>query len=124
MADRRQRDSSGTSGGTDVEPLRSGMKEEDRKRGSASPERLRYPGEEHERETSARKDPPSPYHDISVGEGGLAPRARPGEGTPPPPSPRELGVSADRKIGEERGDHENEAGNAPRTDPAARGAGE
>ncbi len=122
MADQRTRnDSSGTEGGKDVEPLRGGMDEVER--GDAGPrsERPAYAGQENERETAAKKEPPSPYHDVKVSEGGLTPQAAPGEGTTPERPRGEIEATAGRKIPQERGELENEAANAPRRDPGSRG---
>ncbi len=142
MADRKAgtRDPSGTEGGTDLEPLRGGMREVDRgamgpQGGPVPPERPVYPGEEHERDTAARreprretteeKDPPAPYHGETVPAEGLAPRVAPGEGTAPQrPTSGEMEATAGRKIPQERGDLEREAGNAGRRDPASRGVDE
>jgi hypothetical protein len=118
MAERRdggRRDASGTDGGTDVEPLRGGMKEVEGGRG----------GPEHR----AEADPPSPYHHVAVPEGGLAPReagvhGASSSGSVPEQSGAEVNRDASRKLGQERGDHENEGGNAPREDPGAPAAGE
>ncbi|MFL5272003.1 MAG: hypothetical protein ACJ79E_08055 [Anaeromyxobacteraceae bacterium] len=118
MAERRdggRRDASGTDGGTDVEPLRGGMQEVEGGRG----------GPEHR----AEADPPSPYHDAAVPEGGLAPReagvhGASGLGSVPEKAAAEVNRDATRKLGQERGDDENEAGNAPREDPGAPRAGE
>jgi hypothetical protein len=119
MAERRdggRQGDSGTAGGTDVEPLRGGMAEVSR-------------GDPGERETSARKDPAAPYHDSAAPEGGLVPRGAQGGGSAPPQRAPDKGRNevqreAGGKIGQERGDQENEAGNAPREDPGAPGAGE
>lgn len=121
--DRKVRGPSGTAGGTDVEPLRGGMREEERR--EAGPER------------GSRRDPPAPYHDSALPEGGLAPRAMPGEGAPDDLSSGAGGASpaertanesvhetAAKKIPQERTNFEREGANAPRTDPGARGAGE
>jgi hypothetical protein len=113
------REPSGTAGGADVEPLRGGMEEVER--GELGPERAP------ERDRAARgsgrgaaKDPPAPYHGLDVPEGGLAPRVAPGEGAPPPasprPSPADIDAHAGEKLHQERADHENEAGNARRED--------
>lgn len=111
MAKRKQggrRNESGTSGGTDVEPLRGGMNEQEG--GLVDPRR----------ETSA------PFHDPAVPAGGLAPRGAPApeggstprKGTPPEPGEHgESGTSADRKIDEERRNYERESGNAHRREP-------
>jgi hypothetical protein len=133
-AERRSRTkSSGNEGGTDTEPLHGGMNEIDREEGASgshrradrdretAPERPGYAGQENERETPARKDPPSPYHDVQVSEGGLTTRTMPSEGTPPSPSKGELEATAGQKIPQERGEFENEAANAPRRDPTDRG---
>ncbi len=124
MAERRRgegRDASGTSGGADVEPIEGGMREVDAEGGELRPH------------DAPEKQPAAPYHGMSVPEGGLAPRAQPGEGSPEDaPGPGDAQPSARRRIDEgasgsireERRDLENEAGNAPRTDPGARGAGE
>jgi hypothetical protein len=83
-----------------------------------------------ERETPARKDPAAPYHETEVPEGGLAPRgaAQGGGSAPPQRAPDKGGGEVRRdaggKLGQDRGDHENEGGNAPREEPGAPGAGE
>lgn len=111
MAKRKQggqRDESGSSGGTDLEPLHGGMKEQEG--GLVDPRR----------ETAA------PYHDTAVPEGGLAPRGAPGpeggstprEGTPPAPGEHgESAKPADQKIDEERRNYEREGSNARRGEP-------
>src|SRR5690349_8504417 len=118
MAGRRgggRRDASGTDGGTDIEPLRGGMKEVEG--GRAGPE------------NRAEADPPSPSHEVAVPEGGVAPReagvhGASSLGSVPERSGAEVDRDASRKLGQERGDHENEGGNAPREDPGASGSGE
>ncbi len=134
MADqRRHAGSSGTEGGKDVEPLRGGMDEIEHGDAGPRPERPGYAGQENERETPAKKDPPgqretpakkdppSPYHDVKVSEGGLTPQAMPGEGTTPERPSGEIEATAGRKIPQERGELENEAANTPRRDPSSRG---
>lgn len=119
MADQGKHVGTGTAGGADVEPLRGGMKEIDH--GETGAERPTYPGQEDERETAERKDPPSPYHDMRVSADGLTPRAIPGEGTTPTPPRGEIEATAEKKIEQERGGLENEGGNAARGDPSDRG---
>jgi hypothetical protein len=102
-----RRGGSGTDGGTDVEPLRGGMKE-------ASGEGRAPKGE-----------PAAPYHGVTTAAGGLAPHgATQGGGTTSregtPPDPGEGGESArghDEKIAESVGNHEREGANAPREEP-------
>ena len=120
MADRKHTHSSGTDGGADVEPLRGGMAEIERGKDGPRPERPSYAGQENERETAEKKEPPSPYHDMRVSEGGLTPQATPGEG-PTSSRPRgEREATADEKIQQERGSLENEGGTVPRYDPSSR----
>ena len=114
--------STGTAGGTDVEPLRGGMEEIDRAGTGPAPERRTYPGQENERETAERKDPPSPYHDVHVSEDGLTPQAMPGQGTTPARPRGEIEATAGKKIAQERGELENEGANAPRRDASERDA--
>jgi hypothetical protein len=108
---------SGTAGGTDLEPLRGGMDEVDS--GDVGPEHA------HE---GAREEAPAPYHAFSTAEGARAPDDSAGEGgvpqRAPEKSPTELQREAADKLVEERRDHENEAANARRDDPGAKGAGE
>ncbi len=111
MAKRKQggrRSESGTSGGTDVEPLQGGMKEQEG--GLVDP----------------RRETEAPYHDLTVPEGGLAPRGAPApeggsaprKGTPPEPGEHgESAKHADQKIDEEQRSYEREGGNAPRHEP-------
>jgi hypothetical protein len=120
MAERRDGDS-GTSGGADLEPLRGGMREVEE--GRLGPGRDPAGGRREAGEDAAgvpRRDPAAPYHDTALPEGGLAPRAAAGEGPTPPPSRGELEATAGEQVDRERGDVENEAGNAPRRDPARR----
>ena len=142
MADRKAetRDRSGTQGGIDLEPLRGGMREAERgatgaQGGPIPADRPVHPGEEHERESPARRepgrrtteegDPPAPYHGDAAPAGGLAPRVAPGEGTAPQrPEAGEVEAIAGKKIPQERGDLEREGANAPRRDPASRGVDE
>ncbi len=78
-----------------------------------------------EDETGApEKRPAAPYHDATLPEGGLAPRAAAGEGATPPPSAGAIEATAGRQIGQERRDLENEAANGRRDDPSARGVDE
>jgi hypothetical protein len=122
MADQRKGGgSTGTAGGTDVEPLRGGMKEIDRDRTGPGPEHRSYPGQQDERETAERKDPPAPVHDVHVSEGGLTPQGMPGQGATPTPPRGEIEATAGKKIEQERGEVENESANAPRRDPSSRG---
>lgn len=120
MADRRRTNPSGTGGGTDVEPLRGGMAEIKRGEDRPASKRRSYAGQENERETAEKKEPPSPYHDVRVSEGGLTPRATPGVGPTPSRQRGELEATAGEKIQQERGSLENEGGNAPRQDPSSR----
>jgi hypothetical protein len=118
MPDRRdeaRQGGSGAAGGTDVEPLRGGMKEAE--------------GAGADREGRCLGAPPAPYHDAKSPEGGLSPRGRSGgKSAVPQNAPERDAGDVDREAGgklhQERGDHENEAGNAPRHDPGASGAGE
>jgi hypothetical protein len=100
---------SGTSGGTDVEPLRGGMEEQDKG--------LVGPG------PTATDEPPAPYHGTAVPEGGLAPRGEPApdrgstprEGAPPEPGDRgESATHPDDKIRQERRNLEREGRNTRR----------
>ena len=136
MADRRVgpgRDGSGTAGGADLEPLRGGMDEVER--GEVGPEHGPGTGSAHDEPRRSGRDaagppgasqerPAAPYHDATLPEGGLAPRAEPGEGPTPAPSRGELEAAAGRKIADERANLEREGANAHRRDPAARGADE
>jgi hypothetical protein len=117
MAENRdggRRDASGAAGGTDVEPLRGGMAEQDRKEGRAR------------KGSVTTDDPAAPYHAARLPEeDGLVPRGRPGpeggstprEGTPPDPGEAGESARGQDKIAEERRDLENDAANAPRHDP-------
>ena len=96
---------SGTAGGADVEPLRGGMREQER--GEVGPE--------HER---AGRDAPELPGRARSEEGAVHRRdgnVRRGDAPVPPGSPGAGDTRRDPedKVVEERGDHENEAGNAP-----------
>ena len=109
MSERREASGggpSGTAGGVDLEPLRGGTREIER--GELGPE--------HDLQREAEKDPPAPYHGLTVPEGGLSPRAEPGEGETPGPSRGEIEATAGEKIAQERASLENEGGQTPRTD--------
>ncbi len=87
-------------------------------------------------QTTSTTDPAAPYHPMKVPQGGLAPPASPagaeGGGAPqgdsslgsvPEPDTSGSGESAGKKVEQERGDHENEAGNVPREEPGTGSAG-
>ncbi len=121
MAERRDdvpRGDSGTSNGADLEPLRGGMREVGE--GRVGPEH-----EGHREVGEGEASPPAPYHDLDVPHpGGLAAGATPTRRPPPVPDAADVDRRAGDKIPEERRDDENEAANAPRTDPGAPAAGD
>ncbi len=96
---------SGTAGGTDLEPLRGGMREQEKAK--VGPEYEHAPD----------REPPEPAPER---RGGRAPATEPRhgrtrrEGTPPTPSGEEIERATGEKVHEVRADYENGAGNAPR----------
>jgi hypothetical protein len=97
---------SGTAGGTDLEPLRGGMRESER--GVVGPEHGHAPRRGPSKEPAGGAERGSAVHRRR----GSARR----EGAPPRPGSEEAGDTRrdpGEKIVEEREDHANEAGNAP-----------